>query len=71
MMRLLDPWDKKKQDMFLEYGFQVAVLNGMRIVSGTEIRCEIDLKNDAWKEKVPAGSKRVIEDWLIQHPDLR
>ena len=71
MIRLLDPWDNKKQAVFLEYRFEVVVLDGMRIVSGTEIRRDIDLKNNVWKEKVPTGSKHVIEDWLMQQPNFR
>jgi len=66
MIRLLDPWDCKKQKMFLEYGFDVIVLKGLRLVSGTEIRHDIHSKNHAWENKVPIGSKIIIENWLKQ-----
>jgi len=61
LIRLIDPWDKKKQQMFLEYGFDVIILDGTRLVSGTEIRKYIFSNNPIWRQKVPHGSQKIIK----------
>ncbi|HKZ85567.1 MAG TPA: adenylyltransferase/cytidyltransferase family protein [Anaerolineae bacterium] len=66
IMRILDPWDQEKQKLFQTYGFQVVVLEGKRVASGTEIRKDIDSGGKDWRQKVPLGTLEVLERWLRQ-----
>jgi len=61
LIRLLDPWDHEKKLLFEKYNFNVVVLEGKRITSGTEIRDSIINDDDTWKAKVPIGTLKVIE----------
>jgi nicotinamide-nucleotide adenylyltransferase len=66
IMRILDPWDQEKQNLFRSYGFQVAILEGKRVTSGTEIRRDILSGETDWRTRVPLGALEVLEHWLRQ-----
>jgi predicted nucleotidyltransferase len=63
-VRLIDPWDIQKRDMFCQQGFDVIVLKGKRLASGTEIRRSILSGNEDWRQKVPLGTVEVLEQWI-------
>lgn len=66
IMRILDPWDQEKQNLFRSYGFQVAILESKRVTSGTEIRRDILSGETDWRTRVPLGALEVLEHWLRQ-----
>lgn len=60
-MRLIDPWDHEKKVAFVAYGFAIDILDGERMMSGSEVRADIHSGISHWWEKVPDGTRRMIE----------
>ena len=70
IMNTLDEWDHRKKKMFIERGFQVHVLGHgrYRLDDGTELSSTIIRKainsKTSWHDKVPDGTKEVLDNWL-------
>ena len=60
-MRILDPWDHEKKRTFEANGYKVEMIEGERETSGTEIRTKLGAGEPDWTEKVPEGTRRVLE----------
>lgn len=67
-IRTLDPWDHEKHRLFERHGYDVVVLAGDRMFSGTEIRADLLAGSPAWRHKVPRGTLAVLQDWLPRQP---
>jgi nicotinamide-nucleotide adenylyltransferase len=63
-MRLIDPWDDEKRVAFAVYGFAIEILDGGRLTSGSEVRADLQRGGLAWRQKVPDGTRRVLDAWL-------
>lgn len=66
IIRIFDPWDEEKKQLFRKSDFDILELDGKRLTSGSEIRKDIFSENGHWQSKVPEGTRKVIKTWLQQ-----
>lgn len=63
-VNIIEDWDKRKKDIFLNYGYEVKELLMPRITSATEVRKYILEYNNRWEELVPLGCYRIIKEHI-------
>lgn len=68
-LSIYDEWGRRKQEMFRELDLKTHVLwdvpEDKKGLSSSDIRQQLILGNDFWKNQVPTATERLVENWGI------
>lgn len=68
-LSIYDEWGRRKQAMFRDLDLKTHVLwdvpEEKKGLSSSDIRQQLILGNDVWRNQVPTATERLVEDWGI------
>lgn len=68
-LSIYDEWGRRKQEMFRDLDLKTHVLwdvpEDKKGLSSSDIRQQLILGKDFWRDQVPTATERLVEDWEI------